>query len=814
MGALTVKRIVARLLVLLPLLWVVLCASAHGAEQIDQITLERAASDDAVNALRASDQDILRARSGDTLVLYLADSGPYRIRVDTAGLSTLGNTVIKGATPSGGSSLMVIGRDGSVRGHFERAGETVQVSSDDDGVISAWIEGVDATMLPINDEVIFPPDDARGEVVEPTQEPPSESLRQEPSAESDSEVTQARFDTGEATIRILIYYEDAFTAIETVADYLVELTNVAFEESAVVARLEIAALKSVSFDSPVLVASVLSSMWSSEAPFENIEEELSAEDADMAATLVVSRDDAEYAAGIAYTGAKFKTQRFSVTRYYGDYQSGEPLTPSYTFAHEIGHNLGAGHNREQYSDSGQGRSTFSYAFGYLIEGVQRTIMSYRSASFSETRIPRFSHPDISYNGYPTGISSSSEDSAFTARAFQNNRHVAVVGKDADFKFERVRYVRGDYDGVSACGTYRYVRMYNDTRHPIVLASRTYMKPDGSVDQYSDDRTVEPGDSSWVIALCSQDPQHPLGTIYTETYFNYYHPLTGDLVKSPVFPWSETFIDRSEVRIAYSDGGQPVGATRRYLRTGETADVTFGAARGFSLDTIVSTCEGSTLADGFRVTGTADDCLLEASFSDDRVPPGKPTVTGIDAGDGVASLSVNVSDDGGADVTRIFASCSYEDTTHTGESATSPVLVAGMRNGLTYECSARAENLKGTGAESDAVSVTLPQTMPAMPMFLRTDYGDGQLLLFIDNSSQPTTLDSFIATCTDGTNTYTGTSTTSPVTVSGLTNGVAYTCTVTATNSVGTSSASAATASIIPEATATGLPIWLLYQATQ
>ena len=65
-------RLLARLLVMLPLLWVVLCATAHGAEQIDQITLERAGSDDAVNALRASDQDILRARSGDTLVLRLA----------------------------------------------------------------------------------------------------------------------------------------------------------------------------------------------------------------------------------------------------------------------------------------------------------------------------------------------------------------------------------------------------------------------------------------------------------------------------------------------------------------------------------------------------------------------------------------------------------------------------------------------------------------------------------------------------------------------------------------------------------------------
>ena len=48
----------------------------------------------------------------------------------------------------------------------------------------------------------------------------------------------------------------------------------------------------------------------------------------------------------------------------------------------------------------------------------------------------------------------------------------------------------------------------------------------------------------------------------------------------------------------------------------------------------------------------------------------------------------------------------------------------------------------------------------------------------------------------------------------LTNETAYTCTVTATNAMGTSAASSATASITPEEVATGLPIWLLYQATQ
>ena len=138
----------------------------------------------------------------------------------------------------------------------------------------------------------------------------------------------------------------------------------------------------------------------------------------------------------------------------------------------------------------------------------------------------------------------------------------------------------------------------------------------------------------------------------------------------------------------------------------------------------------------------------------------------------------------------------------------------MINGQTYECSVRATNLKGTGAASDTVTVTLPQTMPSAPAVIRTDNGDGEVFIFVSDSGQTTTVDSYTATCTDGTNTFTGSSTSSPITVSGLTNDVAYTCTVTATNSVGRSSASAATDPITPEETSTGLPFWLLYQATQ
>ncbi|MDB2365856.1 proprotein convertase P-domain-containing protein [Luminiphilus sp.] len=103
--------------------------------------------------------------------------------------------------------------------------------------------------------------------------------------------------------------------------------------------------------------------------------------------------------------------------------------------------------------------------------------------------------------------------------------------------------------------------------------------------------------------------------------------------------------------------------------------------------------------------------------------------------------------------------------------------------------------------------------PGAPSITQTDHDDSELSIFVSPGSGGTPT-SYIASCTDGANTYTGTSASSRISLTGLTNGVPYTCTVTATNSRGTSLPSTATNPIIPEETISGLPIWLLYQATQ
>jgi hypothetical protein len=108
---------------------------------------------------------------------------------------------------------------------------------------------------------------------------------------------------------------------------------------------------------------------------------------------------------------------------------------------------------------------------------------------------------------------------------------------------------------------------------------------------------------------------------------------------------------------------------------------------------------------------------------------------------------------------------------------------------------------------------VPLVVPSTPQITNTDYGDGEIYLTVsDSGSLPIT--SYNATCTDGAADYTGTSSTSRITVSGLTNGVSYRCSVTATNAAGTSAPSATSPPIVPEYIPTGLPIWLLYEAVK
>ena len=119
---------------------------------------------------------------------------------------------------------------------------------------------------------------------------------------------------------------------------------------------------------------------------------------------------------------------------------------------------------------------------------------------------------------------------------------------------------------------------------------------------------------------------------------------------------------------------------------------------------------------------------------------------------------------------------------TGDS--SPITIAGLTNDTEYLMSLIAVNKASESAVSNAVAVTPAPTAPDAPQITNIEPGNGQVSISVsvaDDGGSPIT--SYTGACF-GDSIFFGTSATSPITVSGLTNGESYVCAVIAINDVG------------------------------
>ncbi len=253
----------------------------------------------------------------------------------------------------------------------------------------------------------------------------------------------------------------------------------------------------------------------------------------------------------------------------------------------------------------------------------------------------------------------------------------------------------------------------------------------------------------------------------------------------------------------SDGGSPI--------TGYTVTSSPGALVCTSTTTTSCTVNGLTNGTTYTFTVTATNALGTGPASSPSSPivpaatPGVPTsvtATSYANSQSVVSWTAPAST-GGSPITSYTVTPNIGQPCVTSNGSTTSCDIQGLTNGTTYTFTVFATNALGNGLPSAPVSAT-PSTVPTAPTsVVATSYANTKSVVSwsTPSSNGGAAITGYTVTATDTTHPANGgqvnSSAASPLTMTGLTNGDAYTFTVTATNASGVGPASAASAPATP-----------------
>jgi hypothetical protein len=249
---------------------------------------------------------------------------------------------------------------------------------------------------------------------------------------------------------------------------------------------------------------------------------------------------------------------------------------------------------------------------------------------------------------------------------------------------------------------------------------------------------------------------------------------------------------SSLSIAFtagSDGGSAITSYQSSIDGGISWQSVSGLSSPLVLNDLTN---GTTYTVTMRAVNAAGTGSASVSVQGTpRTAPSAPTISAITPGNSSLSVAYTVANTGGSTVQNVEYSVTGGVTWASAGSTTSPLVISGLTNGTSYQVRLRAINAAGTSPQSSMVSSS-PYTTPGAPTITSVAGGVGSVTIAFTAGYNGGSAITNYAYSTDNGVTWTTrspVSTTSPVTVSGLSDGVRYNVRIRALNAAGNGAAS-------------------------
>jgi len=253
----------------------------------------------------------------------------------------------------------------------------------------------------------------------------SEELEQD-SAGENTEPQAAAADTEEKnTIDVMVLYSAGLrerygetSLVEGRIQHLVDLSNDSYDNSEIHTQLRLVYMKEVDYSDQTDNETALEDLTDNKGVFADVE---SLRDTYGADQVTLLRSYVGNHCGLAWIMTESSPDYAYAVVMDGTY--GDKYCPDLAYTHELGHNFGCAHDRDNAGHDG----IYDYSYGYQFKAGDnwyRTIMAY-DCDQGCTEISHFSNPRVLYEGVPTGIAADQDNSADNALTIEQTRLIVA-----------------------------------------------------------------------------------------------------------------------------------------------------------------------------------------------------------------------------------------------------------------------------------------------------------------------------------------------------------------------------------------------------